>query len=208
MKCAPHLPVLLASFLGMLATPASAVVIDFEGLPDLTPVGATYSGLGVTFANATAVMAGASLNQFEFPPHSGTKVAFDDAGPITGTFSTPVTTVSFYATYADRLQFTIFNAGSTQVGLVNSLHLANYTSSGNPPNELLQLSYAPGIVSFRIEGDPLGNSFVIDDFTFTAGMTPQVPDHNAVPPMALAGLLAVLLALARRFGNRAAASRG
>ncbi len=52
-----------------LAMPAAGAVVDFEGLNDLDPVSAQYAGL--TFTNATALTAGMSLNEFEFPPQLG-----------------------------------------------------------------------------------------------------------------------------------------
>lgn len=199
MKCISRLQCLLVLVLGFAVIPASAVVIDFESLPDLTSVGATYGG--VTFTNATAITAGLTLNEFEFPPHSGISVAFDDGGPITGTFAALATSVGFHVTYTTPVTFSIYNSSAMQVGQITSLFSTNLTSSSNPPNELMLLNYAGGIASFTIQGDPLGNSLVIDDLSFTPGTTPPVPDENAVSALGFGLVLAALFAARRRFGH-------
>ena len=67
---------------------AGIVTLDFEGFPDGTLLTNQYSGL--TFTNATVLMAGISLNEFEFPPRSGVNVVSDNGAPILISFSTPV----------------------------------------------------------------------------------------------------------------------
>src|SRR5207244_4503963 len=70
-------PYLCLCLLLVLASPArliaDPIVIDFEGLQDGTILSNQYSG--VTFSNAIILTAGISLNEFEFPPLSGTNVA-------------------------------------------------------------------------------------------------------------------------------------
>jgi hypothetical protein len=55
------------------AASAGSITLDFEGFPDSTILSTQYSGL--TFTNAIILTAGISLNEFEFPPHSGVNVA-------------------------------------------------------------------------------------------------------------------------------------
>src|SRR5438445_3289421 len=50
----------------------SITLTDFEGLVDGTSVGSLIPGL--VFTNATVLTAGISLNDFDFPPHSGKNV--------------------------------------------------------------------------------------------------------------------------------------
>lgn len=81
----------LFSLLALLTFAAPAILantIDFEGLPDSTNVTNQYSG--VIFSNAIILTTGISLNEFEFPPHSGTNVASDNGGPLSITFASPV----------------------------------------------------------------------------------------------------------------------
>lgn len=169
------LPVLLF-LLGFSQTAAHASTINFEGPPDSTIVTNQYAGL--TFSNAIILTAGISLNEFEFPPNSGVNVLSDNGGPITITFATPVTSVSGYFTYLTGLTLTAFNASSTQVGLATSAFSSNLALSGVPgstPNEFLQLSFAGGISSLTISGDPAGGSFVLDDLSYQplATTTPE-----------------------------------
>ena len=78
---------------------ARAINLDFEGLPDSTPLTTQYGSRGVSFSNATVITAGITLNEFEFPPHSGSNIIFDDAGPITLTFTMPISQFGAYFTY-------------------------------------------------------------------------------------------------------------
>ena len=93
-----------------------------------------------------------SLNESEFPPTSGINVAFDDGGPITITFLTPVTNVSAFFTYSSPLTLTAFDNLSNTVASATSLFSANFVSSGNPPDELISLSYLAGISEVTIAG--------------------------------------------------------
>jgi hypothetical protein len=155
---------------------AHATTIDFEGLADGTSVGSFYLSNGVTFTNATVITAGVSLNEIEFPPYSGQNVATDVGGPITLNFSSPIVSFSGYFTYATQLLVDGFDSSNSEVASATSALTANFTSSGNPPNELLQLAFAGGFDSVTITGDPAGGSFVMDDISFeTTGQTPPPP---------------------------------
>ncbi len=155
---------LLATCLGTLA--AHAAVLDFEDLTDGGSVGATYAVQGVTFDGATARTASISLNELEFPPASGLNVVEGDVLPVTGVFSTPVSSLSAYFTYVSPIIIRGFDAAHVEVASESSAFGENFVSSGNAPNELLSLSFPGGIYSFSIETDPAGGSFVFDDFTF------------------------------------------
>ena len=60
--------------------PAAATVADFKGFRDTTYL--TNRVPGFTFRNATLLTAGITLNDFQFPLHPGTDVAFDDGRSI------------------------------------------------------------------------------------------------------------------------------
>jgi len=160
-----------------ISLPARAGTISFEGLPDSTILTNQY--LGLTFTNAIVLSTGIGVNEFEFPPHSGTNVASDNNGPLSIIFSGPVSSFSGYFTYAAPLTLAAFNAANTQVASASSLFSANYVSSGNPPNELLQVSFAPGISRVTITGDPAGGSFVMDDITYTSA-SPATPEPGTL----------------------------
>ena len=103
----PTLPI-LAGLLLYIQPQARADTIDFEGLADSTILTNQYPG--ITFTNAIILTAGISLNEFEFPPHSGVNVASDNNGPITIVFSSPVLSFSGYFTYVEPLTLDAFDS--------------------------------------------------------------------------------------------------
>jgi len=167
--------VLLFLMTGALAPGAT---IDFEGFADSTILTNQYPGL--TFDNAIILTAGISLNEFEFPPHSGTNVASDNNGAMSITFASPVASVGGYFTYGEQLMLTAFGAGNNQLATLMSAFSNNEALSGDAgssPNEFLSLSHA-GIVKLTILGDLAGGSFALDDFTYTA--SPSIPEPNSL----------------------------
>ena len=153
-----------------------AYTIDFEGLADLTPVNTQYSGLGVEFLGSTILTAGISLNEFEFPPNSGTNVVYDESGPILLTFSAPVLNAGGYFTYLSPVTLTAYDSLLNMVGTMSSAYSSNMALSGDlgsSPNEFLQIAFAGGISSLELSGDILGSSFVLDNFTAKPSSVPE-----------------------------------
>ena len=183
----------------LVAGKATAATINFEGLADSTVVTTQYPGL--TFSNTIVLTSGISLNEFEFPPHSGVNVVSDNGGAITILFSSPVTSFSGYFTYLTSFTVTAFNGASAQVSQATSAFTSNLALSGDPgssPNEFLQVTFAGGISSVTLTGDPAGGSFVMDD----ASLTTATPEPSSILLLA-AGLTAMrIAALASRFGDR------
>src|SRR5580698_6525806 len=101
-----HLRRTLLIFLGLLLFIPTGLcadtIIDFESLNDGDLVTNQYPGL--TFSNTIVLSAGISLNEFEFPPHSGTNVVSDNGGPMTITFFPPIQSFSGYFTYSVPLK--------------------------------------------------------------------------------------------------------
>ncbi|MBV8732701.1 MAG: hypothetical protein JO336_23060, partial [Acidobacteriia bacterium] len=183
--------------------PAEAVTLDFEGYPDSTILTNQY--LGVTFSNAIVLTAGISLNELEFPPHSGMNVASDNGGPLSILFASPIASFSGYFTYAEPLALDAFGPGNNLIALATSAFSNNEAISGDPgstPNELLQVSSNSGISLITITGDPAGGSFALDDATYSLPST-SVPE----PPLwAMVALVFAALSIAvfRRALSRAA----
>jgi hypothetical protein len=145
------------------------VTIDFEGLGDLTDVTSEFSGLGVTFTGATVLTAGLSLNELEFPPHSGTKVVFDALGAMSLSFAEPVSHVGGFFTYLTPVTLSGFDASGHVVAVATSSFSSNLALSGAPgsmPNEFLGITASAGISRLEILGDPFGGSFTLDDLGF------------------------------------------
>lgn len=181
----------LALLLLVPSAAADTVTLTFEGFPDSTSLTNQYAN--VTFTNATIITSGISLNEFELPPYSGTNVVFDDGGTISVSFASPITSFAAYFTYYEPLTLDGFNASNTEVASATSAYSINVGCDppplgclgdpGSSPNELLQLSSPGGIVSVSIIGDPLGDSLVMDDLTYSTSTT--------VPEPASIGLLAL-----------------
>lgn len=164
---------LLLVTIGLQAGALAGIVLDFEGFADSTTLTNQYTGL--VFTNTEIVTAGLSLNDAEFPPHSGTNVATDLGGPISITFSAPVLSFSAFFTYSSALTINAFDSLNNGVGTSNSAFGSNFTSSTNPPNEFLGVAFAGGISRVSIVGAPGGSSFVLDDATLTTpgGAVPE-----------------------------------
>ncbi len=155
---------------------AGTIVIDFEGLTDSTILANQYPG--VTFSNAIILTSGISLNEFEFPPHSGTNVASDNGGPMSVSFLSPAQSFGGYFTFGEPLMLDAFGAANTLLASATSPFPNNEALSGLPgssPNEFLQVSSASGISRVTITGDPAGGSFALDDATYstTAAAMPE-----------------------------------
>jgi hypothetical protein len=195
---------------------ATTVTIDFEGLGDLDPVINQYSGQGVTFENAMALVSGNELVPFSgtngcgtpigslidssTPAHSGCNVILDEGGPIRVVFAAPVSLFSAFFTYSTQLQFEAFDGASASLGTATSLFSENLgDGSGNPTNELVSLAFA-GIRSVVITGGANSESFTLDDLTFTTADT-EPPVNTPVPEpgtIVLVGLAGTRLLVKRR----------
>lgn len=132
----------------------------------------------MTFSNAIILTSGISLNEFEFPPHSGVNVVSDFGGPISTDFATPVSSFSGYFTYAETLTLDAYGTSNNLLASAVSAYTNNEALSGEPgssPNELLEVSSLSGISEITITGDPAGGSFVLDDATYNtiSTLTPE-----------------------------------
>jgi hypothetical protein len=184
--------------LGVAATLAPAETIGFEGFPDSTILTTQFPGL--TFTNAIILTSGISLNEFNFPPHSGVNVVSDNNGPITIDFSTPITSFSGYFTYLEPLNLDAFNASDTEVATATSSFSNNLACLAGPPcpgdpgsssNEFIQVAFAGEISSVTLTADLLGGSFTMDDLTYTSA----IPEPGSFPSVITASAMLLIIGL-------------
>jgi len=165
----------LASLTMTFAFPVVATTTDFEGFADSTAL--TNQIAGLTFADSTVITAGLSLNEFEFPPHSGSNVVFDDGGPMHIVFDSLQASVGGFFTYSAPLELVAFDSSNNLLGSVASAFSSNLALSGDPgsaPNEFLSMAFG-GIKSVTITGNLSGSSFALDDLTFTPATVSEPP---------------------------------
>ncbi len=170
----------LALFAAAIA--AHADLVDFEAFADSELL--TNQVPGLTFANTVVFTSGVSLNELEFPPHSGINVASDYFAPITLAFAPPVVSVGGYFTYVEPLTLSGFDASGHVVATATSLFSSNDALFGDPgssPNEFIGIAFASGISSITAAADPNGGSFTLDDLTYQPqGGAPPVPEPSSV----------------------------
>lgn len=139
---------------------------------------------GARLTGATVLACGASLNCSEFPPFSGRNVIYDDpssGGTITVTFDTAITgmvhSVSARITGNTNITMTAYGKANAVLGTAQTGG-PNYAGKGTP-NMLLTIP-SPTAAIARVVVHDSGNTFTIDDFTFSA--TPSVtlldPGHG------------------------------
>ncbi len=181
--------------LSLSAAPAGASVIDFETFSDSQAV--TNQIAGVLLSSTVVLSAGLSLNDFEFPAHSGKNVAIDDIGPIWMRFASPLAAFSGYFTYITPVTVDAFDASFNLLASVTSAFSSNRALSGDPgsvPNEFLEVTSASKISMIRISGLPDGSSFALDD----VALTPRIPEPATMTLLLLGGVAFAGRRLTRR----------
>ena len=187
---------ILVCSIGLISTKpsiaAASVLIDFESLTDLEPVTNQFSSQGVLFSNTTALVSGllgGTLNEINFPPHSGDVVITHNfsevdaslALPMVLTFNLgPVSSVSGFFTYTDagaqdpangtKLSVSAFNPSGDLLGTTFSSVSSNL---GN--QEFLQLTGFGPIGHVEIAGGVNG-TFTMDDLQFDTASVSVVPE--------------------------------
>lgn len=192
--------ILMVAVLGLLLAPccAYATDIDFETIADQVAVGNSYAADGVIFNNALSLTAGFSLNEFDYPPHSGVRAVGDSGGPMEMVFTNPITAFSGWFTWAAPIELDIYLDNNFTLFLGSII-----TTSDN-----LGFSQQVGLIdlagtfqSIRIlELDPSSQGMIMDDLSFTPAETP-VPEPSTLVLLGTA-CAAALSRLRRSTGRR------
>ena len=200
---------LLACSVCALAAP---ITLDFESFNDSQAL--TNQIAGVAFNNATVLSAGISLNELDFPPHSGSNVIVDDGSPLSILFDAPARLVDGFFTYTTNITMRAFDTGGNLLGTATSLFESNLADIGDPgssPNELISVAFAGGISRIEIQGDTSGLSFVLDDLTYQTrdgnGGGGDVPEPNTLALLLIAALVFAKYASSTAMINRAVRRR-
>lgn len=145
-----------------ISVPARATLVTFEGLSDNLSLSNEIPGL--IFNGATVLVAGVSLNEFDFPPKSGDNVAAALTGLMEITFAELMDTVSGYFTYSDSLTLSIYDTNGSLLASTQSAAANNLGS-----NELISLS-GQGIASLQISSN---SNFTLDDLSYSTASIPE-----------------------------------
>lgn len=137
---------------------ASAGFVDFENFSDGEVPTSEIPGL--VFNNATVWTAGISLNDIDFPPHSGSNVvaALDS---LTVSFDMPINLVGgfFSYSYADGVTLSLYD--------INNILLADAFFAA--PGDIVSnqfVSLGASNIRMMVVSIP-DNAFTLDDFTYT-----------------------------------------
>ena len=154
----------------LVATGAQAqtTTVDFESLTEGSQAATQVSG--VTFTNAQVLQSQVSLNEAEFPPHSGNKVVCDVGGPMTVAFSRKVTSFSGFFTHSQGITVKAMSGGSVVQQAASGID--NRVGGAGSPNEQLTVASDNGFDSVVITANSTGTSFTLDDMTTQALVAP------------------------------------
>ena len=203
---------LAAAALAATALPASAVIVlDFEGVGNLNPVGNFYNGgagtnYGIQFSNDTLAVVDADdggSGNFANEPSSNTIMFFLNANNAVLNFAAGFTTgFSFFYTSSTAATVNVYDGLNATGNLLGSLNLNaqfNQNCSGDPTGGFCNWT-AVGVAfagtAKSIDFGGTANQTGFDDITF-GSVTPGVPEPSTYALMAL-GLAGVGFVARRR----------
>lgn len=148
-----------------LTQTANAGFVDFENFSDGDLLTTEIPGL--TFNDATVLMAGVSLNEIDFPPHSGGNVIASFGGVLTVNFDTPIHLVGGFISYADAAGVNLSLYDINNILLADALFAIPVGPSNIVSNQFISLG-ASNIRSMVVSlNSPIpDNPFTFDDFTY------------------------------------------
>lgn len=143
---------------------AAAMPIDFEQFTDSFALTNELSGL--SFSGGTVLTAGVGLNEFDYPPSSGSNVLTAFLGSLTVRADTPFNHFSANFTFDEVLNFSGFD------GLGNLLFSFNSPVASNL-GSFTPIGYgAPDIASLVVASHS-GTPFTLDDLDVGVASVPE-----------------------------------
>lgn len=164
MKHAKTFAIALTLCLGLACNGAAAMPVHFEQFTDTFPLTNEVSGL--TFSGGNVLTAGVSLNEFDYPPSSGSNVLAALLGSLTVNADTPFDQFSASFTFEDSLNFSGFD------NLGNLLFIFDSPVASNLGSHTLIGQSAPGIASLVVASQS-GTPFTMDDFDIGVSSVPE-----------------------------------
>lgn len=153
---------------------ASANLIDFDNLEDFAV--ATSGISGVDIEGLVALSAGLSLNEFQFPPRSGSIAATNESSEVIFVFGPRIFSFSAYFSYVEPFQLFAYGVNGENLGIFPSAknsHFADGDSLVNFIHEEIKIFAEEPISKIIISSDST-YSYVVDDVTFSH--VTQVPE--------------------------------
>jgi len=149
--------------LAFASAAASAVTLDFEGIPGSTHVTTQYSPIGVTFTGGgEQIVTSAEINTAILPFSSGTGALMGVSGYIQGEVSGGATELEFhYSSYSGQVVVRLLD-GSSLVGI--------YSLNNNSPMSDVFSVTGTHYTSFSLTN--LDGTFVIDDLKVNPVLEP------------------------------------
>lgn len=179
---------LAAATLIVASASASSAVIDFEAFNDNFTL--TDEVPGLAFAGGTVLTAEVGLNEFDYPPVSGTNVLAALNGTLLVEFGEQVNQFSAYFSFSDLLSLVGFDiVGKTLIDFTSPV------SSNLGSSSLFSLS-PPSIASILVSTAD-GSAFTLDDLGFSQDAVTPLPEPATLALLAL-GLFAGFVVRARQ----------
>jgi hypothetical protein len=152
---------------------AEIIIINFDDL-GAGPLDNQYESRGVTFSNTTVILS----DPASYPAHSGGNLAFNDKDPIEISFVTPVYSIEAYFTRVDEVDdVTLSFYGQGIDGPDTRLGVRTLSPNLDPDhwiyNEQIYFEWSGGISRVSIADGMEGQSFTMDDLTFSTTPVPE-----------------------------------